>query len=921
MDEDLPPTVVAVCAACGGPARGSSPGRLCPRCSVAAFDDVLHECAFHIPGYLILGELAHGGMGAVYKARQARPEREVAVKILLPQFAGDEEMLARFQIEARAMAGLEHPGILPVYEVGESGGTPFFSMKLATGGSLAQRLAHGPMPPRAAAELIEQLARALHFAHQHGVLHRDLKPANFLFDEAGRVYVSDFGLAKLPAGGEGAGLTRTESFFGTPHYMPPEVAGGSVARSTTAGDLYSLGAVLYECLTGRRPFAKHEGIAALLRAIVDSPVPPLRSVRPDVPRDLEIICMKALEKSPAARYASCGDLADDLRRWLEGRPISALPLGPVGRLWRWAKRHPLAAALAAALVAVSLSGGLLLAKSYRDRGAALDLANIQLRHSYLNQARSQRLLAAPGHRRRALDLLQRAARLRPGADLRNEAASLLGRADLEKTSGGLPTAADTALNQSRSGFFSGDPIAGWRTDAAAAWSVSLHASGQAALWKAGAVEPAHIWMPAAGHSVEVEFSRGNLVLAGLEQGLSVLPEPFGGPPKILQPPGSRISSLAADPAGKRLAIARADGLEVLSLEDGVVLWRGGQEPVRCRPAWSADGSLLVAAPGESRQMECRNAAGGTLLWSAPLSDWPAAIAFHPSGQWLAVATSDQQVSLHSASTGRILLTIADEARELNFSRDGRYLVATDGDGGQHPWELREPEGWQEWTRRGAGETDGAVFSLALSPDGSRLLTATTAGVRIWSVAAQCEIGFHPAENQRIDAPTAAFWLGNAEILVQVPGGLERVHLDADGRPQVPQPVKRPPGSAVAAIQPDGGWIVRLADPDAGEESWERWPGGDSAQATPWPDVPARPEPLVASAAHARASARLLPGDVLSVSAAGADQADEIILPESLGVRGLAFDQDGIRVILVSKEHRVFSWDLARLRAALRDAGF
>jgi hypothetical protein len=907
-----------VCAACGGRTLVLSAGRLCPRCSLAALDDVLGEGGFQLPGYHSLGELAHGGMGAVYKARQVRPEREVAVKVLLPQFAGDEEMLARFQIEARAMAGLEHPGILPVYEVGESGGTPFFSMKLATGGSLADRLARGPMTARAAAELLEQLARALHFAHQHGVLHRDLKPANFLFDDAGRAYVSDFGLAKLPPGSEGTALTRTQSIFGTPHYMPPEVAGGSVAKSTTAGDLYSLGAVLYECLTGRRPFFKHDGIAALLRAIVDIDVPPLRSLQPDVPGDLEIICLKALEKSPHARYASCGDFADDLRRWLDGRPILARPVSPLERLWRWAGRHPLAAALAAALVAVSALGGLLLAKSYQDRGAALEMANVQLRESYLNQARSQRLLAAPGHRRRALDLLQRAAGLRPGADLRNEAASLLGRADIEETTN--PASAAPAWDASRSGAFPDDPMTSWRTDTKAEWSVSLHTSGRAALWKKDAKEPVHVWLPAAGHSVEAEFASGKLLLAGLEQGLQVLEPPFGGGSRILQPPGSRISFLAADPLGKRLAVARADGLEVLSLEDGAVLWRGGHEPVRCRPAWSADGSLLVTAPGESRQVAC-STADGTPRWSVPLSDWPAAFSFHPSGQWLAVAASDQQVSLHSASTGRGILAFSCTVGELSFSPSGHHLRAASGTSGMRHWELREPEGWQEWTRLGAGEADGVVFSLALSPDGSLLLTSTTAGVRIWSVPKRAEVGFHPAANQRIDAPTAAFWLGNAEILVQVPGGLERVGLDTEGQPLPPRPVKRPPGSAVAAIQPDGSWIVRLTDPDAGEESWERWPHGDSARGLAWNEIPARPEPLTAISADGRQTARLLPGDRLSISARGAAEADEIILPEPLGARGLVFDQQGIRLILVSKEHRVFSWDMERLRAALRNAGF
>lgn len=269
---------------------------------LGAFDKAAKVGGITIPGYDLVKELARGGMGAVYLARQLRPEREVALKIMLPQIAEEPEMLARFQVEARAMASLDHPGILPVYEVGESRSS-FFSMKLVTGGTLATRLKAGEIPSREAAAYMVEIATAVHFAHQHGVLHRDLKPANFLFDDKGGIYVSDFGLAKMPMEAGADGLTQTESFFGTPHYMPPEVAGGSVAAATMAGDLYSLGAVLYECLCGRRPHSTQHAVAALLRAIVDEPIPPPRSVRSSVPRDLEIICMKALEREPSARYA------------------------------------------------------------------------------------------------------------------------------------------------------------------------------------------------------------------------------------------------------------------------------------------------------------------------------------------------------------------------------------------------------------------------------------------------------------------------------------------------------------------------------------------------------------------------------------------------------------------------------------------
>ncbi len=920
MSESSLASASLICATCGELFGGSAAGRLCQRCSVAALDDVLDEGGLRISGYVLLGELAHGGMGAVYKARQLRPQREVAVKILLPQFVGDDEMLARFQIEARAMAALDHPGILPVYEVGESDGVPFFSMKLATGGSLAQRLAQGRLPPREAVELMEQLARALHFAHQHGVLHRDLKPANFLFDEAGRPYVSDFGLAKLPAGGEGAALTRTESFFGTPHYMPPEVAGGSVAQSTTAGDLYSLGAVLYECLAGCRPFGKHEGLGVLLRAIVDSPVPPLRSVQPNVPRDLEIICHKALEKSPAARYASCGDFADDLRCWLDGRLISARPVGPFERCLRWAKRHPLAAALAAALFAVSISGSLLLAKSYQDRGEALSLANVQLRGSYLNQARSVRLRAAPGYRRQALRLLQQAAQLQSGADLRSEAASVLVRADLEQAAKSqAPRGSSFSLTKAYA--FPDDPPLRLLVEPQQRWAVSHHQSGRAALWHSGESSPVKTWEPAAGQAIVAEFFPDKLLLAGLEGGLAIYSAPYDGNPRFLQPVGSVVSFLAADPAETRVAVARADGLEVLSLVDGSVCWRAGRDPVRCRPAWNPEGTRLALAPGETRQIECRRAENGSVCWSAPTGAWPTSLTFHPAGTWLAAAFEDRQISLISASTGRILLSLEAEARELTFTRQGSWLQAADAEGSLREWLLCAPEAWHEWTGQDAGASDGTVFSLALSPDGRHLLTATTSGVRIWSVSAQREVGFHPAENQRIDAPTAAFWISPQEILVQVPGGLERVALNDQGIPQPAHPVKRPPGSSIAAIQPDASWIVRISDPDANEESWELWPNGDSARAAPSQISPTPQDPLFARCQTTGAEARLQPGDVLALSSPARMEPDLVVLPEMLGIRSLAMDASGRLIFLLGREHRVFSLDWEKLQQALNQEGF
>ena len=219
-----------------------------------------------IPGYEITEEIARGGMGIVYRARQVDPARTVALKMLLPHQLGSGEMAERFRLEVRALTELEHPAILPVYQVGEHDRLPFFTMKLATGGTLAQRKSEYTGQWRKIAELLATLADAVHFAHEHGVLHRDLKPGNVLFDDACRPYVSDFGLAKLV--GADSDLTRSVDFLGTPHYVAPEVAMRSARQATTASDIYSLGAILYELLAQRPPFDA-EGVPALLKKIAE----------------------------------------------------------------------------------------------------------------------------------------------------------------------------------------------------------------------------------------------------------------------------------------------------------------------------------------------------------------------------------------------------------------------------------------------------------------------------------------------------------------------------------------------------------------------------------------------------------------------------------------------------------------------------
>jgi predicted Ser/Thr protein kinase len=278
------------------------------------------ELPLQFGDYELLEELGRGGMGVVFRARQASLGREVAVKMILRGELAQDTERERFQAEAQAAAKLDHPGIVPVYEVGEIGGRPYFSMKFIRGTTLAQRLAEGPLPSREAASLLVSVAKAIHFAHEMGVLHRDLKPSNILIDEKGEPHVTDFGLAKQIS--DEPSLTRTGAILGTPAYMSPEQAAGNRGQVGPHSDVYSLGVVLYHMLTGRPPFQAASPVETVLMVLEQDPVPP-RLLNPNADRDLEMICLRCLQKPTDLRYASAAALARDLDAYLHDESISA----------------------------------------------------------------------------------------------------------------------------------------------------------------------------------------------------------------------------------------------------------------------------------------------------------------------------------------------------------------------------------------------------------------------------------------------------------------------------------------------------------------------------------------------------------------------------------------------------------------------
>jgi formylglycine-generating enzyme required for sulfatase activity/tRNA A-37 threonylcarbamoyl transferase component Bud32 len=356
------------------------------------FNDQLPRIQY-LGDYELLEEIARGGMGVVYKARQVSLNRIVAVKLILVGQLATPTARERFHAEAQAAALLDHPNIVPIFEIGEHEGQHYFSMGYVDGQSLATRLAEGPLPPKEAADLVATVAGAVEYAHRQGVIHRDLKPSNILIDRKGHPRVTDFGLAKrLDSGSD---LTASGQVLGTPSYMPPEQAAGQVSAVGPATDVYALGAVLYATLTGRPPFQAATPLETLKQVIEREPVA-LRQLNPGVPRDLETIVLKCLEKPVSRRYPTAQALVDDLGRYLEGRPILARPVGRWEHVWRWCRRQPLVAGLSAAavllvlLVAVAITVGYISTsralKQVVDAQKARELAQVDaLRNAEISQ--------------------------------------------------------------------------------------------------------------------------------------------------------------------------------------------------------------------------------------------------------------------------------------------------------------------------------------------------------------------------------------------------------------------------------------------------------------------------------------------------------------------------------------------------------
>lgn len=666
--------------------------------------------------YELLEKIAHGGMGVVYRARQKRLNRIVALKMIRESEWADEPQIQRFLAEARAAARLEHTGIVPIFEVGDHNGQHYYSMAFIDGGSLAARIRERPLRPREAVTIVEQVTRAVAHAHQHGVIHRDLKPANILLDRDGHPKVTDFGLARHVSDSH---ITIPGQILGTPSYMSPEQAAGRTEVIGPAADIYSLGALLYTALTGRPPFQAATALETMQQVQHQEPVAP-RQLNAAVPRDLETICLKCLQKESARRYSSAEALADDLHRFLAGEPIHARPVGAVERWWRWCRRYPAAAGLILSLclgtiIAVTLT---IWALGERDRANSKASeadqatqseaeqrrrAETELARSLVASVRELRVSAPPGWTWTGLERLEAARKLEAGGvdpvETRSLLAECLGRADVRQVGvlaeGIMPAALAftpdgkaVAVGQTKSALICSVQVCDLATRkllrtftfSSAVSSLDRLFSGSATKYQEGICSLTY-------------SPDGKWLVAGTRSGKICRWDTTTGKddPVSWQAHESKesVTGLTFSPDGKRLISCGAQSVMEWKPDND---WKGTRlETVGATQAcFTPDGAVLALAADRLRLLVGeRRQAQNTI----PASIAGRYLAMSPDGLRLATETSTA-IHLVDVAHGELYSTLlpADvsagaKADGLQFSSDGSLLVSTWGNNRVHLWDV------------------------------------------------------------------------------------------------------------------------------------------------------------------------------------------------------------------------------------------
>jgi WD40 repeat protein len=690
-----------------------------------------------VAGYAVLGVLGRGAMGVVYLARDEQLKRLVALKMVLAGAHAGRHECERFRIEAEAVARLAHPNIVQIYEVGEQDGRPYCSLEYVDGGTLGSRVKDAPLPAAEAARVVETLAGAMHAAHLKGIVHRDLKPGNVLLAGGRGLPLSqcvpkivDFGLAKLL--GEDAGQTRTGAVMGTPSYMAPEQAAGKNREVGPATDIYALGAVLYDLVTGRPPFKAATVMDTLQQVLSLEPAAP-RRLNPKVPRDLETICLKCLEKEPGHRYASAGDLADDLRRFLAGEPIKARPLGALGRCVKWAKRRPAlaamtAAACAAAVAALALAGGLW----YNAEQRAAAVRTLGEAEGKLREV-GDRLDTARGQVAEQEGLLER--KQKEVEETVESGKVAAGRYQYVADMLVAPVAWETNdLGRLRELLSKYEPRPGREDLRGFEWFY---------LWRLAHGERRTLAEPAGEIKCVAVSPDGKLVAAGSTDRSVYLWDAATGANKGKLPGGVlSVTGVAFSPDGTTLAAGGASGTvklwDVATRKPLPTEFSAAPEAVTC-VAFAPDGATLAAGT-----------VGGTVkLWDVKTGRENRSLAAHRGnvltlafsrdGKTLATGGFDSRVRLWepNGDPRAELLGHTAEVTALAFSPDDKSLAAAGRDGAVYLWEAATGK------RRGGPlyPHRADVTALAFTADGTGLITGgTDRTVRVWDAATGKERG-------------------------------------------------------------------------------------------------------------------------------------------------------------------------------------
>ena len=906
--------------------------------------------------YELLEEIARGGMGVVYKARQRSLNRIVALKMILAgQLAGEQDV-QRFHAEAEAAAILDHPGIVPIYEVGEHEGQHFFSMGYVEGESLAKRLANGPLAAKDAAELMVAVAEAVAYAHGKGVIHRDLKPANILLDCQGRPRITDFGLAKRVSGE--AGLTATGQVLGTPSYMPSEQALGSLDQIKETADVYSLGATLYALLTGRPPFQAANPMDTLLQVISAEPVS-LRQLNAKLARDLETICQKCLEKEPRRRYATAKELADELRRYLDGEPIHARPVGRPERLWRWCKRQPVVAGLAAAIVLSLLVGTgvssyfAITARRKADeaeaaRGAAVAAqreTDVQRQAAEKNWRAAKRQLALSyidrgvnelehGNHHRGLAILGQARSCaRDGGDkqLQQVGRALLAgwataceiRLQHEDLVEGLAFSPDgtriaTASFDGTARVWdasTGSPLGVPMRHRHGVLSVAFSPNG-ARIATASSDRTARLWDAATGkalsgpmtHNGEVScvaFSPdGGRIATASDDGTARLWDAAAGKPLgVPMTHGAQVNSVAFSPDGTRIATASFDGTaRVWDASTGSPLGVPMRHPSQVWSlAFSPDGTRLATRCYDHAARLWDVATGRPVGEPMKHGAEVSTVVFSPDGTWIATASNDGTARLWDAVSGKPLgvpMVHENLVWSATFSPDGTRIATGSFDGTARVWEAAPGE-----LLRVTGKHDGAIRFMAFSPDGTRIATASyDRTARVWDSAA----GEPPSLPIRhlAQVVSVAFSPDGTRIATASQDNTARVWDAATSKP-LGMPMPHDGKVSSVAFSPDGTRIA-TASKDKTARLW------DAATGKPL-GAPMMHDDEVRSATFSPDGAR-----IATASFDGTARLWDAATGSPLGlpmkhhgrVFSVVFSPDGARVVTGSMENKARLWDAA-----------